>query len=291
MAAAAQSFNGNVKAKLLLLYFRIPVAIQLILYFDSMQKALAGLRRINLEGLRWRVFDAKGQVLGRLASQISTVVQGKDKPTYAPNRDDGDMCIVLNAKDLCVTGRKLTDKFYRWHTGQKQYNLIIIKRDFIHWRIKLASSSKGKTAILKSGIAGSKALEQEILILLPEKSLARVGLYLFCRYVGNLKERSLKDQMAKDPTEVIRKAVLRMLPRNKLRDDRDRKLRIFAGSEHPFHDRPIEPYVMPPRQVREMRPRARRAMIRAQKKAEQQEQGTTHARRGKKREEGDLEAN
>lgn len=38
------------------------------------------------------------------------------------------------------------------------------------------------------------------------------------RYVGNLKERSLKDQMAKDPTEVIRKAVLRMLPRNKLRD-------------------------------------------------------------------------
>jgi ribosomal protein L13 len=46
------------------------------------------------------------------------VIQGKDKPTYAPNRDDGDMCIVLNAKDLCVTGRKLTDKTYHWHTGQ-----------------------------------------------------------------------------------------------------------------------------------------------------------------------------
>ena len=58
------------------------------------------------------------QVLGRLASQISTVVQGKDKPTYAPNRDDGDMCIVVNAKDVCVTGRKLTDKVYYWHTGQ-----------------------------------------------------------------------------------------------------------------------------------------------------------------------------
>nr|XP_027101951.1 uncharacterized protein LOC113722917 isoform X2 [Coffea arabica] len=130
MAATAQTFNGNLK------------------------KALAGLRRINLEGLRWKVFDAKGQVLGRLASQISTVVQGKDKPTYTPNRDEGDMCIVINAKDVCVTGRKLTDKFYRWHTG----------------------------------------------------------------YIGHLKERSLKDQMAKDPTEVIRKAVLRMLPRNKLRD-------------------------------------------------------------------------
>nr|GMC50822.1 Ribosomal protein L13 family protein [Ipomoea batatas] len=180
-----------------------------------LQKALAGLRRIDLEGLRWRVFDAKGQVLGRLASQISTVVQGKDKPTYSPNWDKGDMCIVINAKDVCVTGRKLTDKFYRWHTGQ---------------------------------------------------------------------ERSLKDQMAKDPTEVIRKAVLRMLPRNKLRDDRDRKLRIFAGSEHPFGDRPLEPYVMPPRQVREMRPRARRAMIRAQKKAEQQQGGATVSKMGKRKE-------
>ncbi|KAH8519371.1 hypothetical protein H0E87_000966 [Populus deltoides] len=191
----------------------------------SMKKAHAGLKRINLEGLRWRVFDAKGQVLGRLASQISTVIQGKDKPTYAPYRDDGDMCVVLNAKDVCVTGRKMTDKFYRWHTG----------------------------------------------------------------YIGHLKERSLKDQMAKDPTEVIRKAVLRMLPRNKLRDDRDRKLRIFPDSEHPFGDQPVEAYVMPPRKVREMRPRARRAMIRAQKKEEQLEQAGNDKRKGKKREvEADL---
>ncbi|CAH9112362.1 unnamed protein product [Cuscuta epithymum] len=189
-------------------------------FSGNLKKALAGIRRIDLEGLRWRVFDAKGQVLGRLAAQISTVVQGKDKPTYSPQWDQGDMCIVINAKDVCVTGRKLTDKFYRWHTG----------------------------------------------------------------YIGHLKERSLKDQLAKDPTEVIRKAVLRMLPRNKLRDDRDRKLRIFAGSEHPFGDRPLERYVMPPRQVREMRPRARRAMIRAQKKAEQQQHGSIDSKRGKKRE-------
>ncbi|KAG6735275.1 hypothetical protein POTOM_062177 [Populus tomentosa] len=127
------------------------------------------------------------------------------------------------------------------------------------------------------------------------------SLFVFCRYIGHLKERSLKDQMAKDPTEVIRKAVLRMLPRNKLRDvrcsflfdnpfcisemqDRDRKLRIFPDSEHPFADRPLEPYAMPPRKVREMRPRARRAMVRAQKKAEQQEQGGNDKRKGKKRE-------
>ncbi|KAG4909467.1 50S ribosomal protein L13 [Glycine soja] len=189
----------------------------------NMKKAAAGLRRINLDGLRWRVFDAKGQVFGRLASQIATVVQGKDKPTYTPNRDDGDMCIVLNAKDICVTGRKLTDKVYYWHTGQ----------------------------------------------------------VMVCRYIGHLKQRTLKDQMAKDPTEVIRKAVLRMLPRNKLRDDRDRKLRIFPGSEHPFVDRPLEPYVMPPRSGREMRPRARRAMIRAQKKAEQQQQKADGMKKGK----------
>lgn len=68
--------------------------------------------------------------------------------------------------------------------------------------------------------------------------------------------------------------------------DRDRKLRIFAGNEHPFGDRPLEPYEMPPRQVRELRPRARRAMIRAQKKTELQEQGSTITKgKGKKRKE------
>lgn len=66
-------------------------------------------------------------------------------------------------------------------------------------------------------------------------------------------------------------------------------MRIFADSEHPFGDKPIEPYEMPTRQVREMRPRARRAMIRAQKKAEQQEQGNTNIRKGKKREEAEPE--
>lgn len=65
--------------------------------------------------------------------------------------------------------------------------------------------------------------------------------------------------------------------------DRDRKLRIFAGDEHPFGDRPIEQYEMPPRRVREMRPRARRAMIRAQKKAEQQEQNASDPKKGRKR--------
>ncbi|KAK1270376.1 hypothetical protein QJS04_geneDACA014108 [Acorus gramineus] len=190
------------------------------LFKGNMKKGFSGLRRVNLEGLRWRVFDAKGQVLGRLASQIATVVQGKDKPTYAPYREDGDMCIVLNAKDVCVTGKKLTDK--RGIISPPSSFCYILTRNCV----------------------------------------------LIDRYVGHLKERSLRDQLARDSTEVIRKAVLRMLPRNKLRDDRDRKLRIFTGSEHPFSEFPLEPYVMPPRKVREMRPRVRRALIRAQKKEE-----------------------
>lgn len=70
--------------------------------------------------------------------------------------------------------------------------------------------------------------------------------------------------------------------------DRDRKLRIFAGSEHPFGDRPLEPYVMPPRKVREMRPRARRALIRAQKKAEQQQQNASDTRKGRKRDRAEI---
>ncbi|KAM0058317.1 hypothetical protein Hdeb2414_s0005g00168851 [Helianthus debilis subsp. tardiflorus] len=66
--------------------------------------------------------------------------------------------------------------------------------------------------------------------------------------------------------------------------DRDRKLRIFSGGEHPFGDKPLEPFVMPPRQVRELRPRVKRAMIRAQEKAEQQEGGKVTSK-GKRREE------
>lgn len=70
--------------------------------------------------------------------------------------------------------------------------------------------------------------------------------------------------------------------------DRDRKLRIFTGSEHPFGDRPLEPYVMPPRTVREMRPRARRAMIRAQKKAEQQQQKDSDTSKGSKKNKAEV---
>jgi large subunit ribosomal protein L13 len=66
---------------------------------------------------RWFVVDAKGQVLGRLASRVATILRGKHKPTFAPHLDVGDHVVVINAEKVHLTGRKLTDKVYRWHTG------------------------------------------------------------------------------------------------------------------------------------------------------------------------------
>lgn len=62
------------------------------------------MQGVNAEGLRFRLVDAKGQVVGRLASQIATILMGKDKPTYTPNKDDGDVVVVINAKEVEFTG-------------------------------------------------------------------------------------------------------------------------------------------------------------------------------------------
>jgi large subunit ribosomal protein L13 len=66
---------------------------------------------------RWFVVDAEGQVLGRLASRVATILRGKHKPIYAPHLDVGDHVVVVNAEKVHLTGRKLHDKVYRWHTG------------------------------------------------------------------------------------------------------------------------------------------------------------------------------
>jgi large subunit ribosomal protein L13 len=66
---------------------------------------------------KWFVVDAEGQVLGRLATRVATILRGKHKPTWAPHLDVGDHVVVLNAGKVHLTGRKLQDKLYRWHTG------------------------------------------------------------------------------------------------------------------------------------------------------------------------------
>jgi large subunit ribosomal protein L13 len=65
----------------------------------------------------WRVIDATGQTLGRLARHVAVVLQGKDKPTYTPHVLTGDRVIVLNADKVRVTGRKPLQKMYYRHSG------------------------------------------------------------------------------------------------------------------------------------------------------------------------------
>jgi large subunit ribosomal protein L13 len=65
----------------------------------------------------WYVVDASGKTLGRLATQLAFRLRGKHKPKYTPHVDTGDHIIVLNADKIAVTGNKLTDKTYYWHTG------------------------------------------------------------------------------------------------------------------------------------------------------------------------------
>ena len=66
---------------------------------------------------RWRVVDAEGQALGRIATEIATALRGKDKPTFSPHLDMGDFVIVVNASKVKLTGQKTTQKLYRHHTG------------------------------------------------------------------------------------------------------------------------------------------------------------------------------
>ena len=66
---------------------------------------------------KWYVVDAEGVTLGRLATKVASVLRGKHKPTYTPNVDTGDFVIVINTDKVVLTGKKLEDKYYRYHSG------------------------------------------------------------------------------------------------------------------------------------------------------------------------------
>ena len=66
---------------------------------------------------KWYVVDAAGVPLGRLASRVASVLRGKNKPTFTPNVDCGDFVIIINTDKAVLTGKKLENKFYRYHTG------------------------------------------------------------------------------------------------------------------------------------------------------------------------------
>ena len=66
---------------------------------------------------KWYVVDANGQILGRVATKVASVLRGKHKVTFAPNLDNGDYVIIINADKVKVTGKKLDQKVYFHHTG------------------------------------------------------------------------------------------------------------------------------------------------------------------------------
>ena len=118
---------------------------------------------------KWYVVDAEGRTLGRLATEMATILRGKNKPQYTPHIDTGDFVVVVNAEKVIVTGRKAEQKVYRRHSD----------------------------------------------------------------YPGGLKETSYERMMERRPTEILRRAVKGMMPKNRLARQQLRKLKIYAGPEHP----------------------------------------------------------
>ncbi len=118
---------------------------------------------------KWYVIDAKGLVLGRMATEIAVRLRGKHKPVFTPHLDTGDFIVVVNAEKIKLSGNKLNDKMYHRHTG----------------------------------------------------------------YMGGLKSMNARTMLEKKPEEVIRLAVKRMLPKNKLGRKQLKKLKIYTGPEHP----------------------------------------------------------
>jgi len=73
-------------------------------------------REDALSQRNWHVIDARGKILGRMATQIANVLRGKHKPVYTPNQDAGDFVVVVNAREIKLTGAKLSQKIYYRHS-------------------------------------------------------------------------------------------------------------------------------------------------------------------------------
>lgn len=118
---------------------------------------------------RWKIIDAEGLVLGRLATMVADVLRGKDEAFYTPHTDCGDYVVVINADKIVLTGNKWADKEYVRHT----------------------------------------------------------------MWMGGRKVDTAEKLHQKHPTRLVELAVKRMLPKNKLNREILRKLKVYAGSEHP----------------------------------------------------------
>ncbi|MBO7368758.1 MAG: 50S ribosomal protein L13 [Clostridia bacterium] len=129
---------------------------------------------------KWYVVDAAGIPLGRVASQVATILRGKHKPTFTPNVDCGDFVIVLNCDKVVLTGKKLEKKLYTYHTGyigglkQIPYAEIMAKKSdvAVYEAVKgmLPKNSLGKKMlkklrVYKGGEHKQAAQQPEVLVL------------------------------------------------------------------------------------------------------------------------------
>lgn len=91
---------------------------------------------------KWYVVDAEGQTLGRLASEVASILRGKNKPTFTPHVDTGDHVIIINAEKIHLTGNKLNDKIYYRHTnhpgGLKQRTALEMRTSYPVQMLELA---------------------------------------------------------------------------------------------------------------------------------------------------------
>src|SRR6476661_6180789 len=91
---------------------------------------------------KWHIVDAEGQTLGRLASEVASILRGKNKPTFTPHVDTGDNVIILNASKIHLTGKKLTDKIYYRHSlhpgGLKQRTALEMRTNYAERMLELA---------------------------------------------------------------------------------------------------------------------------------------------------------
>lgn len=75
--------------------------------------------KVDVQRRKWRVVDANGVVLGRLAVQVADALRGKDRPTFSPHMDGGDFVVVINAEKVVLTGKKENQKEYMTYSGWK----------------------------------------------------------------------------------------------------------------------------------------------------------------------------
>lgn len=129
---------------------------------------------------KWYVIDATNIALGRLASQVASILRGKNKPTYTPHVDTGDYVIVINSDKVKLTGKKLQQKMYRHHTGyignmkEENYQKLMSERsDFaVELAVKgmLPKTNLGremlkKLKVYKNAEHNHEAQKPEILVL------------------------------------------------------------------------------------------------------------------------------